>query len=256
MLPAPRLGFALRLVLSTLLAAALVPAAAASAPPALPYSPALDPPAMDRAVHPCVDFYAYSCGGWQRSHPIPPDQASWSVFEKLHSDNLAFLGQVLETAAVPGQARDPATAQIGDLYASCMDEAAIARAGAAPLTEQLAAIDSIRSLDDLAPVVARLQLATGTSMLFDVGSNQDFKDSSQVIAVVAQGGQGLPDRDYYLKEDPRSAEIRAQYLAHVGRMLHRLGEAAAAADADARQVLALETRLARASISRVDERTP
>ena len=257
MLPAPRLGFALRPALSTLLAAALVaPAAAASAPPALPYSPALDPAAMDRSVDPCVDFYAYSCGGWMRSHPIPPDQASWSVFEKLHSDNLAFLGQVLETAAVPGPARDPATAQIGDLYASCMDEAAIARAGAAPLTEQLAAIDSIRSLDDLAPVVARLQLATGASMLFDVGSNQDFKDSSQVIAVVAQGGIGLPDRDYYLKEDPRSVEIRAQYLAHVGRMLHRLGEAAAAADADARQVLALETRLARASISRVDERTP
>ncbi|HXM70096.1 MAG TPA: M13 family metallopeptidase N-terminal domain-containing protein, partial [Thermoanaerobaculia bacterium] len=189
-------------------------------------------------------------------HPIPPDQASWSVFEKLHSDNLTFLGQVLETAARPGPARDPATAQIGDFFASCMDEAAIARAGTAPLQEQLAAIASIHSPDDLAAVVARLQLATGASVLFDVGSNQDFKDSSQVIAVIAQGGLGLPDRDYYLASDARSVEIRAHYLAHVGRMLRRLGEEAAAADADARQVLALETRLARASISRVDERTP
>jgi endothelin-converting enzyme/putative endopeptidase len=275
MLPAPRFGFALRHSLSKLLAPAFVAAAGvllsaatgapstapavaapASAPPALPYSPALDPAAMDRSVDPCVDFYAYSCGGWMRAHPIPPDQASWSVFEKLHSDNLTFLGQVLATAAVPGPARDPATAQIGDFYASCMDETAIARAGAAPLAEQLAAIDSIHTLDDLAPVVARLQLATAASMLFDVGSNQDFKDSSQVIAVVAQGGLGLPDRDYYLKEDPRSVEIRARYLALVGGTLHRLGEAAPAADAEARQVLALETRLARASISRVDERTP
>jgi len=235
---------------------AALPPAAAPAPPALPYSPVLDLSAMDRGKDPCVDFYVYSCGGWMSSHPIPADQASWSVFEKLTSDNLKFLSQVLETAARPGATRDPATAQIGDFYASCMDEAAIARAGAAPLREQLDAIAAIRSLDDLAAVVARLQLATGASMLFDVGSNQDFKDSTQVIAVVAQGGLGLPDRDYYLAQDPRSAEIRAHYLEHVTRTLRWLGEEQAAADAEARQVLALETRLAQASISRVEERTP
>jgi len=266
--PRPRLGFAHPHSFSTVVAAVLfaaagsalsaaaAPPAAVPGPPALPYSPVLDLTALDRAKDPCVDFYVYSCGGWMSSHPIPPDQASWSVFEKLTSDNLTFLSQVLETAARPGAARDPATAQIGDFYASCMDEAAIGRAGAAPLREQLAAIAAIRSLDDLAAVVARLQLATGASVLFEVGSNQDFKDSSQVIAVVAQGGLGLPDRDYYLAQDPRSAEIRAHYLDHVARTLRWLGEEQAAADADARQVLALETRLAQASISRVEERTP
>jgi putative endopeptidase len=257
-------------------ATAAAPAAPAAglhgaAPPALPYSPVLDPASMDRAVDPCVDFYAYSCGGWMKRNPIPPDQAGWSVFQKLHDENLTFLARVLETASQAGPARDPATAQIGDLYASCMDEAAIARAGAAPLREDLDAIAAIgaigaigatgspgdpAALEALAEVVARLQLETGAAVLFDVGSNQDFKDSSQVIAVVAQGGLGLPDRDYYLATDARSAEIRTRYVAYVARMLQRLGEQPAAAEADARQVLALETSLARASISRVEERTP
>jgi putative endopeptidase len=239
-------------------------AAAPEAPPpatpplaVVPYSPVLDLTSMDRTVDPCVDFYAYSCGGWVKSHPIPPDQATWSVYGKLQEDNLRFLGEVLAAAAaVPGPGRDPTTAQIGDFYASCMDEAAIARAGAAPLRKDLEAIAAVRSLDDLAAVVARLQLATDTSVLFEVSSNQDFKDSSQVIATIAQGGLGLPDREYYLAADPRSVEIRARYLTYVGSMLRRLGEEPAAADADARQVLDLETRLARASISRVEERTP
>src|SRR5579863_7092075 len=236
--------------------AAPVAPAAPAAPPALPYSPVLDLTSMDRSVDPCVDFYAYACAGWMKLHPIPPDQTTWTVYGKLEEDNLHFLAEVLATAARPGPGRDPATVQIGDFYASCMDEAAIARAGAAPLRQDLDAIAAIRTLADLGPVVARLQQGTGTPVLFEVGSGQDFKDSSQVIATIGQGGLGLPDRDYYLAADARSVEIRAHYLAYVGRMLRRLGEEPAAADGAARQVLDLETRLARASISRVDERTP
>jgi putative endopeptidase len=245
-------------------ASASVPSAAFSVPsqaaspeaPALPYTPVLDLAAMDRGADPCVDFYQYSCGGWIKSHPIPPDQASWSVYGKLHEDNLKFLGEVLEAAARPRPGRDAATAQIGDFYASCMDEAAIGRAGAAPLAADLEAIAGIGSPADLPAVVARLQLATGASILFDVASGQDFKDSSQVIVQVGQGGLGLPDRDYYLKEDPASADIRAHYLDYVGRTLRLAGEAADAAAADARRILAFETSLARASISRVEQRTP
>ena len=269
MLSLPRLAVTLRRVSPALLAGALLPAvclfavpataraaAAPEAPAALPYSPVLDLAAMDRSVDPCVDFYAYSCGGWMKSNPVPPDQTSWSVFGKLHDDNLRFLAQVLAEAARPAAGRDAATAQIGDFYGSCMDEEAIARAGMAPLAPDLEAIAAIRSPDELAAVVARLQLATGAAVLFDVGSNQDFKDSSRVIAVVAQGGLGLPDRDYYLQDDARSADIRAHYLDYVARMLRRAGEEPAAAAADARQVLALETRLARASLSRVEQRMP
>lgn len=228
----------------------------AAQPPALPYTPVLDLAAMDRGADPCVDFYQYSCGGWMKSHPIPPDQPNWSVYGKLHEDNLKFLGQVLEEAARPLPGRDAATAKIGDFYASCMDEPAVARAGAAPLAPDFAAIAAIGSLADLPAVLARLQLETGASILFDVGSGQDFKDSSQVIAQVSQGGLGLPDRDYYLKEDAASAGIRAHYLDYVGRMLRLAGDPADTAAAGARQVLAFETSLARASISRVDQRTP
>jgi putative endopeptidase len=211
---------------------------------------------MDRGVDPCVDFYAYSCGGWMKSNPVPGDHSSWGVYDKLHEDNLEFLGQVLAEAAQPRAGRDPLTAQIGDFFASCMDEAAIARGGAAPLRPDLDAIAAIRTAGDLAAAVARLQLATGASVLFEVGSSQDYKDSSRVIAVVAQGGLGLPDRDYYLRDDARSTDIRARYVEYVARLLGKLGESPAAAAAEARQVLALETHLARASISRVEERTP
>ena len=237
-------------------AAAPPPGPAAAPPPALPYSPVLDLAAMERGVDPCVDFYTYSCGGWMKSNPVPRDQSSWSVYDKLHEDNLKFLGQVLEEAAQPRAGRDPLTAQIGDYFASCMDEAAIARGGLAPLRADLDAIAAMRSPGDLATVVARLQLATGKSVLFDLGSGQDFKDSSQVIAVVAQGGLGLPDRDYYLKDDARSQDIRARYVEYVARLLTKLGDEPAVVAAEARQVMALETRLARAAISRVDERTP
>jgi putative endopeptidase len=234
------------------------PSSAPAAGPALPYSPVLDPAAMDRGVDPCVDFYTYSCGGWMKSHPMPADQSRWGVYDKLHEDNLKFLGQILEEAARPdaGRGRDPLTAQIGDFYASCMDEAAIARAGLAPLRPELDAIAAIRTPADLAEVVARLQVTTGEDVLFGLGSSQDYKDSTRVIAVVAQGGLGLPDRDYYLKDDPRSAEVRSRYVAYVERLLRKLGDDPAAAAAEARQVLALETALARASISRVEERTP
>jgi putative endopeptidase len=230
--------------------------AATPAAPALPYSPVLDLTAMDRGVDPCVDFYAYSCSGWEKSHPIPADQSRWSTYGKLHDDNLRFLAKVLEEAARPVPGRDAVTAQIGDLYGSCMDEAAIARAGAAPLASELAAIAAMRSPGDLADEVARLQVATAAPVLFEVGSSQDAKDTSQVILVVGQGGLGLPDRDYYLQSDAHMADIRARYVEHVARMLAQLGAPAPRAASEAKQVLAIETSLARAGISRVDRRTP
>ena len=99
----------------------------------LPYTPSLDVSAMNRAVDPCEDLYAYACGGWQQHHPIPADQSSWSVYGKLYVDNQRFLWGILEDAARPDPKRTPSQQKVGDYFAACMDEATIERAGITPL---------------------------------------------------------------------------------------------------------------------------
>src|SRR4029077_16620161 len=136
---------------------------AQSAPPAptLPYSPSLDVSSMDKTVDPCVDFYQYSCGGWQKKNPIPPDQVSWGVYGKLYQDNLNFLRGILEQAAATKGQRDVVTQEIGDFYAACMDESAVEKLGVGAIKPQLAAIEQLKSSRELSPVVARMQLNLG-----------------------------------------------------------------------------------------------
>src|SRR6266478_2039105 len=138
-----------------------------SSAPALPYSPSLDLSSMDKSVDPCVDLYTYSCGGWKKKNPIPPDQTSWSVYGKLYQDNLIFLRGILEQAAQPDQPnpdqtnkaqRNAVTQKIGDFYAACLDESAVEKRGVSAIQPDLDAISHIKSAKDLTPVVARLQL--------------------------------------------------------------------------------------------------
>src|ERR1035438_623828 len=170
---------------------------------------------VDRTADPCVDFYRFACGNWNRLNPIPPDQPRWDVYSKLGTENLRFLWGILEEAANPAETRTPIQQKIGDFFASCMDEAAVERAGAAPLKPDLDAIAALKSAADLPPLLGRLHLADNAA-LFEFSSNQDFADSSQVIAFAAAGGLGLPDRDYYVKTDAKSQEIRPTYAAHAG----------------------------------------
>src|SRR5258706_4129743 len=174
-----------------------------SSAPALPYSPSLDLSSMDKSIDPCVDLFTYSCGGWQKKNPIPPDQTSWSVYGKLYQDNLTFLRGMLEQAAQPDQAnkaqRDAVTQKIGDFYAACMDESAVEKRGISAIQPELDAIARVKSAKDLTPVVAHLQFtysrySYSSSMLFAAGSSQDPDDSEHVIADVDQGGLGMPDR--------------------------------------------------------------
>jgi endothelin-converting enzyme/putative endopeptidase len=210
---------------------------------------------MDRSVDPCTDFFRYSCGAWIKKNPIPPDEARWDVYSKLAYDNEQFLWGILDEAAKKAEGRSAVEQKIGDYFHACMDESAIEKAGAAALQPDLAAIAQLGSIQGLATLVASEQLQ-GAETLFGFGSNQDFEDSERVIAFAGAGGLGLPDRDYYVQDDPKMKEIREKYVVHVGRMFGLLGDDPKAAAAEAATVMAIETALAKASLTRVELRDP
>ena len=222
--------------------------------PMLPYTPSLDVTAMDRTVDPCVDLYTYSCGGWQKKNPIPPDQASWSVYGKLYQDNLAYLRGILEQAAT-AKDRDAVTQKIGDYYTACMDEASVEKLGAKPLQPELDQIQALKGAREIAPLVAGMHLA-GDSAMFRSGAQQDPDNSDAMIVDVAQDGLGLPDRDYYTKDDAKSKEIRQRYVQHVQKVFELLGDPPAVAKKEAETVMRMETALAKASLTRVEQRDP
>ena len=223
--------------------------------------PVLNVNSMDKSIDPCVDFFEYSCGGWIKKNPIPPDQTSWSVYSKLEDDNKLILRDILERAAKANTSRGATNQKIGDYYAACMDESAIEKAGVAPLRPELERIENLKSKAELASLVVSMQPAKENylrqeTVLFDFGSSQDFKDSTQVIATADQGGLGLPDRDYYLKDDDKSQELRKEYLVHVQKMFELLGDKPEAAAVDAQAVMKIETALAKGSLTRVERRDP
>ena len=216
-------------------------------------SSVLDLSAMDPGVDPCVDFYAYSCGGWMKKNPVPADQAAWSVYSKLEDESKIQLRGILEGAAAAGAPRGSVDQKIGDYYASCMDEKAIETKGAKPLQAGLEEINKLSSKAGIADLAARL---VNQNILFSFSSDQDYKDSTQVIAEADQGGLGLPDRDYYFMDDAKSADIRKAYVAHVQKMFELLGEKSDAASTDAQSVMRLETQLAKGSMTRLERREP
>ena len=229
-------------------------APAALAPPPMPAG--LDAAALDLSANACDDFYQFACGGWLKATPIPADRSTWGRgFDVIGERNEQTLKEILEAIA-DGKAPDgtPYARQLGDYYATCMDESKLESA-LPELRTALRRIDRLATSKQVAAEVARLQDAGG-NVLFGYGSAQDAKDATQVIGIVDQGGLGLPDRDYYLSDAPKMKEIREGYRAYVAQMFGLLGDSPAVAAKKADQVLALETKLAQASLDRVSRRDP
>jgi endothelin-converting enzyme/putative endopeptidase len=210
---------------------------------------------LNRAVDPCGNFYQFACGGWQTANPMPGDVARWGRFDALADRNRTLLQNVLESASAERPGRTAIEQKIGDFYAACMNEEVQNRRSMDTFqrdVNRIAVIDNKAALTDLVVTMFKI----GSVPFFNFSSEQDAKDSANMIAGIDQGGLGLPDRDYYSKTDDKSIEIRTQYLAHLQRIFALLGQEPAVAQRNAAATLAIETALAQGSLDRVSRRDP
>jgi putative endopeptidase len=227
------------------------PAKAESAKPDVRFSVDM----LDKDIDPCNDFYAYACSKWSAKNPIPADRPGWGRFDELQQRGEYIVRDILEKAAAGGASRSVSEQKIGDYYASCMDESAIEKAGTQPLQADFESIAKLKSKEDLPKEIVRLH-SEGNDVLFGFDSGSDFKNASQIIAEVDQGGLGLPDRDYYFKDDPKSVELRKKYVEHVAKMFVLLGDDEAKAAAEAKVVADIETGLAKGALDQTSRRDP
>ena len=225
------------------------------------------PEMADKDLDPCSDFFQYACGKWMKANPIPSDQPSWGTFNSLALWNIAAVRETLEQASTDSGNRTPVQQKVGDYYASCVDEAAINRAGLAPLQPMLDRIAKLNDKAALPELIAYIHQrirpanlnfidAQYQGVLFGIYSQPGFDDASVTLPALDQAGMNLPAREFYLKDDAKSKEIRDQYVQHVTRMLELSGEPHAKAAAEAQSVLVIETGFANAAMDIVLRRDP
>jgi putative endopeptidase len=216
--------------------------------------PVFDVNAIDKSADPCLDFYQYACGTWVKNNPIPPDKSRWGRFDELAEHNLYILRDILAEAQAPGK-HSASETMVGTYYASCMDESAIEKKGTAPLAPALDRINGINTKAELIRQIAIMH-RNSTPALFAFYSQPDMHNSTETVAFLDQGGITMPDRDYYIKDDPKSVETRQKYVEHVQKIFELAGDKPAVAAAEAKTVLAVETGLAQASMDRTLRRDP
>jgi putative endopeptidase len=215
-----------------------------------------DPQNIDRTVKPCDDFYTFANGGWMAKNTLPSDKSRYGAFEEVAERNRAILKQILdETSARKDWKKGSVEQQVGDFFAAGMNEAAIEKRGTAPLKPYFARIEGLKSAKSVPTFLGQWH-RDGMGSGFGFFVRQDAKESTKYMGYLSQGGLSLPDRDYYLKDDARSKEIREKFVLHVAKMMELAGEKAEAAKAHAQTVLEFETKLAQAQWTRVENRNP
>jgi endothelin-converting enzyme/putative endopeptidase len=225
-----------------------------------------DPKMVDSSVDPCTDFFHYACNVRIKNSPMPPDEIFWGSFSKIAKWNDEQLHKALDEIAAKKTGRTPNEQKIGDYYRACMDEKKLDADGVNPIKADLAMVESLRSTTQLASLMAMLHTKyraawlagdnqTGAPM-FGFGQTPDYNDAQSVVAMVDQAGLGLPNRDFYLNNDEKSTKIRADYVAHIIKMLQFTGESEAQAKADADKILKLEMALATVQMDNISRRDP
>jgi putative endopeptidase len=260
-LAAPRRPRAALLLPLLLLALAPARATAQGATTPLPAADrplkVLDPAYVDQTANACADFMQYANGAWLAHDTIPAAYSSSGVTRDMSDHNELVVRSVLDDAVAQraSQPEGSTPRKLGTFYASCMDSTAVEAAGLAPLRPWLRDIDAIASRAGLVQAIAALQVR-GVNLIFRYSPDVDPHDAAHYMAWLYQGGLGLPDRDYYTNTGASADSIRDQYVEHLTHMFRLAGAQAAAATRDAHQVMRLETELAKASLTRLQQRDP
>src|SRR5246500_5891831 len=218
-------------------------------------NPGFSVEAIDRTIDPCADFYQYACGNWLKKTEIPADQTEWISFTELYERNLVTLRGILEKAAAGGAARSAIEQKIGDYYGACMDEKAADAKGLDPLKPELDRVAAATDKAALIDVIAHSHVI-GANSLFGFYSSPDLHNADMVIAYVDQGGLTLPDRDYYIKDDPKHAEMRQHLVEYATQIFTLAGKPPQQAADGGQTVLRIETDLAKAEMDRTQRRDP
>ena len=217
----------------------------------------IDPANMDLTVKPGDDFYTYASGNWIKKNPVPAKETRWGSFNELRDFNINAVKSIVEEAAASQSApAGSVTKRVGDFYAAAMDSIAIEKLGYTPIKADLLRISKLQNLQGILDEAITMRVSGVGSPMFLFGVSQDRKNVTKYVPQLGQGGTTLPDRDYYLKDDSRTLNIREAYISYITTLFTLTGSSATDAAQKANTIWTIEKSLAEAQMTRLEMRDP